>query len=81
MKAILMQHMANCLVTHSFPCSIFNNYSQFPGTQPRIFSSFVKYIPFFSSTEFLLFGFLGSFFMDPVNLNLLTIYSTVNVFY
>jgi len=52
MKVILMQHMANCLVTHSFSCSIFNNSSQFRGTQPRIFSYFIKYIPFLSSTEY-----------------------------
>jgi hypothetical protein len=52
MKVILMQHTANCLVTHSFPCSIFNNSSRFWGTQPRIFSYFIKYIPFSSSTEY-----------------------------
>jgi hypothetical protein len=52
MKVILMQHKANCLVTHSFPCSIFNNSSQFRGTQPRILSYFIKNIPFFSSTEY-----------------------------
>ena len=52
MKVILMQHTANCRVTHSFPCSIFNNSSKFRGTQPRIFSYFIKYIPFFSSTEY-----------------------------
>jgi hypothetical protein len=52
MKAILMKHTANCLVTHSFPCGIFNNSSQFRGTQHRILSYFIKYIPFFSSTEY-----------------------------
>jgi len=52
MKVILMQDMANCLVTHSFPCSIFNNSSQIRGTLPRIFFLyFINYIPFFSSTE------------------------------
>jgi len=51
MEAILMKHAANCLVTHSFACRIFNNSLQFRGTQHRIFSYFIKYIPFFSSTE------------------------------
>ena len=51
MKAILMQHTANYLVTHSFPCSIFNNSSQFRGNQPRIISYFINYISFYSSIE------------------------------
>ena len=52
MNVILMQHTANCLVTHSFSCSIFNHSSQFRGTQPRIsFLYFIKYIPFLCSTE------------------------------
>ena len=39
------------LVTYSFPYSIFNNSSQFRGTQPRSVSYFITYIPFFSSNE------------------------------
>jgi hypothetical protein len=52
MNVILMQHTANCLEIYSFPCSNFNNSSQFRGTQPRIVSYFIKYITFFSCTEY-----------------------------
>ena len=39
-------------ILFAFPCSIFNNSSQFRGTQRRIFSYFIRNIPFFSSTEY-----------------------------
>ena len=87
MKVIFMQHTANCLVTHSFPCSIFNNSTQFRdtrGTQPRIFFSyFIKYVPFFSSTlwfsRLILYG--SSIFKLINNLQLNVFYWQVVLFW
>jgi len=52
MKSILMQHTANCLVTHSFACNIFATIPRsFGALSLRFVSYFINYMPFFCSTK------------------------------
>ena len=80
MKVILMQHTVNCLVIGFLVA-----FSTIPRSFGALSIGFCRILlsTFLSSLalSILLLGFLGSLFMDPVNLNLLTIYCTVNVFY